>query len=103
MKINFDGAMFGESDEAGLRVVIHNTEGQVMAALPEKIKKPHSVQIVELLATRRAVKFSIETGFCHAIFEGDSEVIIKSIQGNSMLNSLDGHLIKDILSYANSL
>ena len=76
---------------------------QVMAAISEKIKKPHSVQTVELLAARRAVKFRIEIGFRHAIFEGDSEVVIKSIQGNSMLNSLDGHLIKDILSYANSL
>ena len=33
LKTNFDGAMFGESDEAGLRVVICNSEGEIMATL----------------------------------------------------------------------
>lgn len=58
---------------------------------------------MELLAARRVVKFSIKIGFRHAVFEGDSEVVIKSIQGNGMLNSMDSHIIKDILSYANLL
>ena len=40
MKINFDGAMFGESDEAGLGVVIQNSKGEVLVALFEKIQKP---------------------------------------------------------------
>ena len=40
MKINFDGAMFGEFDEAGLGVVIQNSKGEVLVALFEKIQKP---------------------------------------------------------------
>ena len=40
MKINFDGAMFSESDEAGLGVVIQNSKGEVLVALFEKIQKP---------------------------------------------------------------
>ena len=35
MKINYDGAMFGESDRAGLGVVIRTCEGQVVATLSE--------------------------------------------------------------------
>ena len=35
--VNFDGTMFGESDEVGIGVVIWNFEGEVMAALSEKI------------------------------------------------------------------
>jgi len=46
--------MFDESDEAGLGVVIRNSEGQVMATLSEKIKKPPSIVTLELLAARRA-------------------------------------------------
>lgn len=37
-KTNFDGAMFDESNEAGLGVVIRNFEGVVMANMLEKIK-----------------------------------------------------------------
>ena len=40
MKINFDGALFGESDCTRIDVVIQNSEGVVMAALSEKIVKP---------------------------------------------------------------
>ena len=54
-KTNFDGAMFSESDQARIGVVIRNHEGQVMAALSKKIKKPASAEILEALAARRAV------------------------------------------------
>ena len=62
LKTNFDGAMFGESDEAGLRVVICNSEGEIMATLSGKKKKPF-VETLELLAARRAVGFSLQVGF----------------------------------------
>ena len=55
VKTNFDGAMFAESDQAGIGVVVRNHRGQVMAALAEKIPKPASTEILEVLATRRAV------------------------------------------------
>lgn len=103
MKTNFDRVMFGESDQASLGMVIHNSEGQVMDALSERIHKPHSTQFVELLAARRAVTFYIETSFQNSIFEGNSELLIKSLQGKGLVNSQDGHIIQDILSYVNLL
>ena len=63
VKINFDGALFGESNEVGLGVVIRNSEGEVMAAFFEKIMKPPVVETVELLAAHRVVAFSLEVGF----------------------------------------
>ena len=51
---NFDGAMFDESNEAGHRLIIHNSAGEVMATLSENIKKLPSVVTLELLAARRA-------------------------------------------------
>ena len=38
-KTNFDGAMFSESDQVGIGVVVRNQAGQVMVAVSEKIKK----------------------------------------------------------------
>uniref|UniRef100_A0A7N2L4N4 RNase H type-1 domain-containing protein n=1 Tax=Quercus lobata TaxID=97700 RepID=A0A7N2L4N4_QUELO len=72
-KTNFDGAMFNESDDVGIVVVILNSAGKVMAALSEKIEEPPSVMTCELLAARRAVQFTIEMGFRLSSFEGDSE------------------------------
>ena len=60
VKINFDGALFGESNERGLGVVICNSEGEVMVALSEKIPV---VETVELLATYHAMAFFLEVGF----------------------------------------
>ena len=77
VKINFDGALFGEFDCAGLGVVILNSEGAVLAALFEKIAKPQSAELVEILVARRAVLFSFEMGFHNPVFEGDSTSVIK--------------------------
>ncbi|KAK9988433.1 hypothetical protein SO802_028672 [Lithocarpus litseifolius] len=76
MKTNYDGTMFGESDEAGIGVVIQNSDGEVMAALPEKIQKLSSVKVLELLAARRAVSFTSELGFINSTFEGDCESVV---------------------------
>ena len=40
VKTNYDGAMFNESEKAGIGVVIRDSEGQVLAALSEQIVKP---------------------------------------------------------------
>ena len=103
VKTKFDGAVFGESNEASIGVVIRNFEGKVMVALSEKIKKLASVEILELLVARRAISFTLDTGFNNSIFEGDSDMVVISLQGRGMENSQGGHIIKDIQSFVNSL
>ena len=44
-----------QRDEAGIGVIIRNPRGEVMAALSEKIQKPPSIEILELLAAKRAM------------------------------------------------
>ena len=102
-KTNYDGVMFDESDEAGLGVVIRNSEGQVMATLSEKIKKPPSVVTLELLAARRVAVLVSKTGFQQSCFEGDSKIVVKSLHGSGMEKSVVGHIIKDTLSYVSLL
>ena len=50
------------------------------ATLSEKIKKPPTVDVLELFATKRAVTFSLETGTTRAVVEGDFATMIKAIQ-----------------------
>ena len=95
-------AMYGESDKAGIGVVIRNCEDQVLAALSEQIMKPPTVEILELLVARRAVTFTAESSHAQCVCEGNSESVANSIRGSGMENSRGEHLIKDIISHSNS-
>ena len=72
MKINFYGATFNDINKAGLGVVIQDGFGQVLASLSEQIQLPFSSDLVEAMATARALSFVAEFGFSRFILEGDS-------------------------------
>ena len=76
VKINFDGAIFQAKGEAGLGAIIRNDHGLVMAALTQVTPLPTSMEMVEVLAARRALSFAQELGFDHIILEGDSDIAI---------------------------
>ena len=102
-KTNFDGALFSDTGEAGLGVVIRDHAGEIIAALSEKIPQPPLVTCLELLAARRAAIFVHEVGLQDSIMEGNSETVINSLRKGDMFQSAYGHLIKDTLSYVHSL
>lgn len=91
--------MLEETGEAGIGEVIRNSAGEVMASLSEKIRLPSSVEAVEALAARRAVRFVQEVGITESILEGDSLSIISALKNGDRMNSAIGYLIKDTLSY----
>nr|XP_023891839.1 uncharacterized protein LOC112003847 [Quercus suber] len=94
LKANYDGTVFLDSDEAGLGMVIRNDSGKVMAAFSEKIPLPCSVEILELLAVRRAVQLAVELDFHQVCFEGDSEIVFKALSLDPTPHSLLGHIVK---------
>ena len=98
LKVNFDGASFAEDNKAGLGIIIRNNVGLVMAAMTQQIPLPASVEMVEVLAARRALWFAMELEFDRLIVEGDSEVIINSIKEGNMSHSAFGHILQDIIS-----
>ena len=52
--------------------------------------KPPSVEILKLLAARRAVNFTTESGHAQFVCEGDSESVVNSLRGSGMENSWGG-------------
>ena len=103
MKANFDGAVFANSRVAGVGVVIQNENGEVMAALSEKIAFPSLVHILEMVAARRAAVFAVELDFQRVIFEGDAASVIKALSMRDLALALIGHFVKDFVSIAGSL
>ena len=84
-------------------IVVRDSRGLVVAAMAEKIIKPHSVKCLELLAARRAVIFAKEIGLQQSHFEGDSETVIKGLLGGGMQFSSLGHLFREILYHVSSM
>ena len=71
--------------------------------MAKKIRKPHNVESLEMIAVRRAVIFASKIGLQQCQFEGDSEIGIKALQTGDVFSSSFGHLIRDTLIYVNSL
>lgn len=80
---------------AGIGVVIHDSEGEVIAALLERISLPPSVENVEAMSCRRAMHFALEIGIRDVVFEGDSEVIFKHLTSDSDCLAAFGNLVDD--------
>ena len=76
VKAKFNGAWLPKSGEVGIGVVIRNSESEVMAAMLEKIPKPPLVEVLELLAARRATIFTMKVGFYWAVLEGDAASVV---------------------------
>ena len=74
-KKNYDGAVFAESKEASIGIIIRDVKGLVISALAKKIRYLGSVEVLEALAARRAARFAVELGLSGSEFEGDSEVV----------------------------
>ena len=66
-KANFDGAVFNSSNSAGVGVIICDNNGEVTAAMSERILLPNIVLEVEVMACRRAVTFALEVGIQDAV------------------------------------
>ena len=64
--------------------MVRDSGGLVVAAMVEKIIKPHSIECLEALAARRVVIFAKEIGLQQSHFEGDSETVIKRLFGGGV-------------------
>ena len=62
-------------------------------SLTTKIPSLASVEMVEVLATRRALVFSKELRFDKVVVEGDSEIVITAILGDYIDYSYMGHVL----------
>ena len=61
-RINFDEAVYKETNEAGLGVVVRDSLGLVHASLSEKVLLPPSSDDVEAMATTWAILFAQKLG-----------------------------------------
>ena len=95
-KANFDAAYFGNSGMASIGVVVCDIEGEIIAALCQKIREPHLVDAAEALACSRAVAFARELSLFSVIVEGDSIMVVQAVTNKRENLTLFGHVFKEI-------
>ena len=59
-KVNFDAALFENTGNARIGVAIRDSDGEIIAALSQRIPLPFSVEMAEAMATHRAILFAQE-------------------------------------------
>ena len=96
LKINFDGAVFFESNCSDVGVVIHNHQGLVIASLSQKFSKAFAPLEVKALAATQALEFAVELVIKHAILEGDSLMLILALKNGCVDLSPCGLLLDDV-------
>ena len=97
-KVKYDGAYFAKEEEVGIGVVVRNELRQVMASLAKTLVMPSMVEVLKAMAARRVMIFMEELGLRQAIFEGDSELVVKALIGDCPNRSCIGHIVKDCKS-----
>lgn len=98
-KINVDGAVFKTQKSAGVVVLIWDEQGQVVAALSQKIDAPLGALEVEAKAVEAGLHFARDVGISDFIMEGDSLVVYNALSGQSSTPSSVASVISGILDF----
>ena len=99
-KVNYDGALFKEIWQAGVGAVVRDADGQVCGAISNRMALPGTVEEVEAIACRTAVRFALQLGLADVVFEGDSETITATINSGSPCFSSFGHILDEVRKLA---
>ena len=95
--MNFNATVFKLLNLAGIEVIVHDWRGEVIGALSMPIPLTQTVNELEALASRRAVRFASELGLRKVIFEGDLSMVINALSQGSGCFSSYVNIIDDII------
>ena len=93
-KVNFDATMFENLGCAGIEVAIRHSDGEIIAALSQRIPFPHSVEMVEAMAARKTIVFAQEMSLSKVVVEGDCLRVVSTLNASVCCNTLYGNVIE---------
>ena len=96
MKVNFDGAIFRETNESSLGVIVRDNQGRVRASFSKNVPILPSSNDVGSTVAVRAIRFARELGLSSIILEGDSEVVINVLKSTESSLASFSHLIDSV-------
>ena len=102
-KANFDATLFEHCNCVGLGVVVRDCNGDVIAALSQRITLPHSVEHAEALAASQVVTLARELCLSQLVFEGGCQKVIAAINSTGACHTLFGHIIDEVRCLSSTL
>ncbi|XP_030974640.1 uncharacterized protein LOC115994576 [Quercus lobata] len=98
LKINFVGATFAEEKCSGLGVIIRDREGLVIASMAARVPQQLQPVEIEALAANKALEFAREMGILEAVLEGDSSLVMTTLNSKNPELAPFGLLLQDSLN-----
>ncbi|KAK9986188.1 hypothetical protein SO802_031139 [Lithocarpus litseifolius] len=99
-KVNVDGAVFTKRKQTGIRVIIRDDTGAMVAAISKKMAVPFGALEMEAKAMETGVRFAAEVGVRDAIFEGDSLSVYNAVHGSGSASTAIQNIVTGILRQA---
>ena len=99
-KINVDEALFTKSKQSGVDVIVHDEEGNVVAAMCRKLDFPLGELETEAKALEIGVTFAEEVGLRDVVFESDSQLTINAIHSTGEAASSIQNIVLGVLRKA---
>lgn len=97
-KLNVDGALFFDLQEAGVGVILRDSKGDEIMAASLLENEVSNLESIESLATLRGLQPSMHLGISHLTFERDCQVEVNELLSFEESNSLLGNVFQDIKS-----
>ena len=95
-KSNFDAASFTNPSALGIRVIIRDDNGEVMAALSAGGCPALDSDENETTGCCKAILFVMDVVFREVVIEGDNVVVMRSLSSLERHSSRLGNIIQDI-------
>ncbi|KAK2649115.1 hypothetical protein Ddye_016604 [Dipteronia dyeriana] len=98
-KVNTDVAIRNDVMKMGFGIIIHDSNGVVMASSVQSLNARFPPQMAEAMAICRGLQFAVETGLVPCVMESDAQVVINLLNSVVALLSEVRLIIQDIFSF----
>ncbi|XP_042979954.1 uncharacterized protein LOC122310138 [Carya illinoinensis] len=93
---NWDATLDTKNRTMGMRIVIRDANGEVLASVCSKRPNVVHPTLAECLALWKAIEVCKDLAFSKVILEGDAEAVIKKVNNVEEDLSWMGHIIEDV-------
>ena len=94
-KVNFNATLFENIGSAGIGVAIRDSDGEIIAALSQRIPLPFSMEMAKAMAARRALLFAQGPSLYKVMMKGDYLRVVSALNSSVSCNTMYGNVVEE--------